>query len=150
MSWYTEILCMRTKRKSSRNLTWFGPRSDSWTMAATAVYLFWPAINLITPAKIGNKSHGALYGPLTRYVEIAHATGMPGTFLQPPTSKVTASWRSQHASRHVRHLRAMMHVGIANPRWRGNVPSIPGACTTRNFTLIRVPWNGDNPITTDL
>ena len=28
------------------------------------------------------------------------------------------SWRSQHPSRHVRHARAMMHVGIANPLWR--------------------------------
>ena len=27
--------------------------------------------------------------------------------------------RSLHASRHVRHPRALMHVGIANPRWRG-------------------------------
>ena len=25
----------------------------------------------------------------------------------------------RHASRHVRHVRAVMHVGIANPRWRG-------------------------------
>ena len=27
--------------------------------------------------------------------------------------------RSRHASRHARHARALMHVGIANPRWRG-------------------------------
>ena len=26
-----------------------------------------------------------------------------------------------HASRHVRHARAVMHVAIANPRWRGKV-----------------------------
>ena len=26
---------------------------------------------------------------------------------------------TQHASRHVRHARTVMHVGIANPRWRG-------------------------------
>ena len=27
--------------------------------------------------------------------------------------------------------------------WRGNVPGIPGACTTRNFTyLVRGPWVG--------
>ena len=48
-----------------------------------------------------------------------HATGMPETFSPPPTSKETASQRSRHASRHVRHARAVMHVGIANPRWRG-------------------------------
>ena len=27
--------------------------------------------------------------------------------------------RSRHAPRHVRHARAVMHVGVANPRWRG-------------------------------
>ena len=35
-----------------------------------------------------------------------------------------------------------MHIGIANPRWRGNVPGIPGACVTRNFAyLVRGPCN---------
>ena len=60
-------------------------------------------------------------GPLTRYVKllVAHAPGIPGTFSPPPTSKETASQRSRHASRHVRHARAVMHVGITNPRWRG-------------------------------
>ena len=34
-----------------------------------------------------------------------------------------------------------MHVGIANPWWRGNIPVIPGACATRNFAyLVRGPW----------
>ena len=61
------------------------------------------------------------HGPLTRYVKfwVAHAPGMPGTFSTPPTSKETASLRSRHASRHVRDARAVMHVGIANTRWRG-------------------------------
>ena len=61
------------------------------------------------------------YGPLTRYVKllVAHAPGMPGTFSPQPTSKETASQRSRHASRHVRHTRAVMHVRIANPQWRG-------------------------------
>ena len=44
---------------------------------------------------------------------------MPRTFFPPPTSKETASWRSRHASRHVRHARAVMHIGIANQLWRG-------------------------------
>ena len=48
-----------------------------------------------------------------------HAPGMPGTFSPPPTSKETASQRSRHASRHVRHARVVMHVGIAHSRWRG-------------------------------
>ena len=35
----------------------------------------------------------------------------------------------------------MMHVGFPNPRWRENVPGIPGACTTHNFTyLVRGPY----------
>ena len=67
------------------------------------------------------KSHryiGKCHGPLTRYVKlrIAHAPGMPATFSPPSTSKESASKRS----RHMRHARAVMHVGIANPRWRGN------------------------------
>ena len=40
----------------------------------------------------------------------------------------------------MRDARAV-HVGIANPRWRKNVPRIPGACATRNFTyLARGTW----------
>ena len=84
------------------------------------------------------------HGTLTRYVKlrVAHAPGMPGKFSPPPTSKETASKGSRHASRHVRDTRAVMHVGIANPRWPGNVPGIPGACATRNFTyLVRGPWH---------
>ena len=41
-----------------------------------------------------------------------------GTFSPPPTSKEAASKRPRHASRHVRHARALMHVGIADPQWR--------------------------------
>ena len=57
----------------------------------------------------------------SRYVKlrIVHAPGMPGTFSPPLTSKETASTRSRHAPRHVRDARAVMHVGIANPRWWG-------------------------------
>ena len=50
--------------------------------------------------------------PLTRYVKlrVAHA---------PTISKETACQRCWHASRPVSHARAMMHVGIASPLWRG-------------------------------
>ena len=60
-------------------------------------------------------------GPLTRCANllVAHAPGMAGTFSPPPASKETAREDSRHASRHVRHAYAVMHVGIANPRWRG-------------------------------
>ena len=55
---------------------------------------------------------------------------------------VTAGKRSRHASRHVRHARAVMHAGIANQRFPlksaagENVSSIPGACATCNFTYL--------------
>ena len=59
---------------------------------------------------------------------------------------VTAGERSRHASRHVRHARAVMHAWIANQRFHlksaagGNVPGITGACATCNFTyLVRGP-----------
>ena len=69
-----------------------------------------------------NIFHCHLNGPLTRYVQlrVAHAPGIPGTFSPPPTSKETTCWRSRNASQHVRHARAVMHVGFANSRWRGN------------------------------
>ena len=64
---------------------------------------------------------------------------------------VTACKRSRHASRHVREARAVMHAGIANYRFHlksaagENVPGIPGACATCNFTyLVRGPWNTKN------
>ena len=59
--------------------------------------------------------------PLVRYVKLrfAHAPGILGTFSPSPTSKRTASLRSRHTSRHVRHARAVMAVGIAIPCWRG-------------------------------
>ena len=47
---------------------------------------------------------------------VAHA---PGMFSPPPNSKETTSSRSRHASRHVHYAHAVMHVGIANPQWRG-------------------------------
>ena len=61
------------------------------------------------------------HGPLYRYVKlrVAHAPWKPGTFSPPRTSNETVGYWSWHASRHVRHARALMHVGIANPRWRG-------------------------------
>ena len=55
------------------------------------------------------------------------------------------------AGKQSRHARAVMHAGIANSRFPlnsaagENVPGIPGACTTRNFTyLVRGPLRGDS------
>ena len=62
-------------------------------------------------------------------------------FPPPPISKETASWRSRHASRHVRDARAVMHVGIAHLRWRGKRSRHSRRMRTRNFTyLARGPW----------
>ena len=78
------------------------------------------------------------HGPLTRYIKlrVAHAPGMPETFSPPPTSKETASYRSQHASRHVRHARAWCMPGSLTRGGGKNVPGIPGACAIRNFTYL--------------
>ena len=61
------------------------------------------------------------HGLLTRYVtlRVVDMPEMPGTIFPWLTSKETASYRPRHASRYVRHARAVMYVGIANPRWRG-------------------------------
>ena len=48
---------------------------------------------------------------------------------------VTAGKRSRHASRHVRHARAVVHAGSFPLKSAAgeNVPGIPGACATCNF-----------------
>ena len=52
--------------------------------------------------------------------------GNAGNVFPAPTSKETACYRSRHASRHVCDARAVMHVGIANPRWPGkSFPAFP-------------------------
>ena len=58
---------------------------------------------------------GSGHGPLSRYVKlrVAHAPGMPGTFSPSPTSKETTNYPACITAR------AVMHPGIANPRWRG-------------------------------
>ena len=78
-------------------------------------------VNIIVDGAPAQLNQQQWYGPLARYVNlrVAHAPGMPGTYSPPPTSKGTASCRSRHASRHVHDARAVMHVGIANPRWPG-------------------------------
>ena len=60
---------------------------------------------------------------LIRYAElrVTHVPWIPRTSSPPPTSKETASSkrRFRYALWHVRHARAVMHDGIANPLWRG-------------------------------
>ena len=74
-----------------------------------------------------NKRHFT-YGPLTRYAKlrVVHAPGKTGMFSPPSTPKETASERPRHVSRHVRHARAVMHAGIANPPMaRKSFPAFP-------------------------
>ena len=90
------------------------------------------------------RQHFVLYdGPLTRYVKlwVAHAPGMLGTFSPPPTSKETAGLRSRHASRHVRDAHAVMHIGIANPQWRGK-----GARDSRRMRNAQFYVSGKRPM----
>ena len=87
------------------------------------------------------------HGPLARYVilRVAHAPGMPGTFSPPP-------WVSDPD---MHHGTCVMHVSWCMPgsltsgflwsRWRENVPGIPSACATSNFTYLeRGPWASPN------
>ena len=71
---------------------------------------------------------------LSRYLNLRNerAPGIAGSFSPPPTSKETASQRSLHASRHVRHAHVVMHVVIANPLWWGK--------RSRVSRRIRNPW----------
>ena len=83
------------------------------------------------------------HGPLARYVElrVAHAPGMTGTFSPPPR----VSDPDMHHSTSVTHVPWCMSGSLTGGflwmyGWE-NVPGIPGACATRNFTcLVRGPW----------
>ena len=59
---------------------------------------------------------------------VVHAPGMPGSFSPPPTSKETTSYRSRHVS--------WCMSGSITRSGGENVPSIPSACTIRNFTYL--------------
>ena len=50
--------------------------------------------------------------------------------------KIFCLWSIEYILAHNgTYARAVMHVEIANPRWRGNVPGILGTCATRNFNV---------------
>ena len=63
-----------------------------------------------------------LNGFLTKYAQlrVAYAPEMPGTFSMPLSSKETASYRSLHASRHMRNARTM------RDSCRGRHPAVAG------------------------
>ena len=67
-----------------------------WTICR---YVAVPGFRVLSRCTGLNKRHSCsrIHGPLTRYVKlrVGHAPGMLGTFSPPPTSKKTASKRSQ-------------------------------------------------------
>ena len=77
-----------------------------------------------------------------RKIAGAHASGMPGTFSTSPH----VSDPDMHHGTCVTHVPWCMPGSLTsgflwNRRWGGNVPGIPGACATFNFThLVRGPW----------
>ena len=107
---------------------------------------------------VSNRSHDVLissfnvhkntHEPPTRCVKlrVAHAPGMPGTFSPPPTSR-----KSQVSDPGMHHGTCVTYVpwcmsGSLNRCSGENVPGIPSACATRNFTyLVRGPlfWWSD-------
>ena len=93
----------------------------------------------------GNKQFSWANGPLTRYTKlrIAHAPVMPGAFSPPPR----VSDPGRHHGTCVTHVPWCMPGSLTSgflwSRRRKNVPGIPRACATRNFTnLARGPcWH---------
>ena len=72
----------------------------------------------------------------------AHAPGMSGTFSPPQR----VSNPDMHHGTCVTHVPWCMPGSLTSgslwSRWWGNVPVIPDACATRNFThLVRGPWS---------
>ena len=79
------------------------------------------------------------HGPFTRYVKVrvAHAPGMPGTF----SPKPIVSDPGMHHGMCVTHVPWCMSESLTRGGGE-NVPGIPGACATRNFTcLARGPFD---------
>ena len=83
-----------------------------------------------------------IHGPLTRYAKlrVAHAPGMAGTF-----SRHRLQRKQLDSDLDMHHGRCATHVpwcalGSLTRGGRENVPGIPGACITLNFTyLARTP-----------
>ena len=84
-----------------------------------------------------------MHGPLTRYVKfgVAHAPGMPGTFSRHRLQmKPLVSDPGMHPGTCVTHVPWCMSRSLTRGGGE-NIPVIPGACATCNFTyLARGPW----------
>ena len=86
---------------------------------------------------------GSGYGPLTRYIKlpVVHASGIPGTF-SPPPQVIDLDMDHARASRTCRDACRDRQLAVSFEVGGGeNVPGIPGAYATNNFTyLVRGPW----------
>ena len=81
-----------------------------------------------------------ILGPLARHVmlRIAHAPGISGTFSPPSTPKeMLVSDPGMHYGACITHVPWCMS-GLLTRSGGENVPSIPGACTTRTFTYLTI------------
>ena len=83
------------------------------------------------------------HGPLAIYVHlrVGYVPGMPRTFSPPPQ----VSDPGMHHGTYLMHVPWCLPGSLTNfffsSRWRENVPGIPDACATRNFTyLVRGQW----------
>ena len=78
-----------------------------------------------------------------RKIACCACVGITGNVFLVTDFKRNASWRSWHTSRHVRHTRAVMHVGTANPRRRWKLPRHSRRMYNPQFTYRsrRVWWD---------
>ena len=98
---------------------------------------------------LSSKEEGAVNGLLTRYVKlrVAHAPGMSGTFSPHRLQrKLLVSDPGMHHGTCVTHVPWCMS-GSLTCGGGENVPVIPGARATRNFTyLVRGPCQRNQPL----
>ena len=83
-----------------------------------------------------------VHGPLARYVKlwVAHVPGMPGTFSPSPRVSDPDMHHGTCVTRVPWCMPGLLTSGFLWSQWE-NVPGIPGACVTRNFTYpVRGPW----------
>ena len=83
-----------------------------------------------------------VHGSLARYVKlwVAHVPGMPGTFSPSPRVSDPDMHHGTCVTRVPWCMPGLLTSGFLWSQWE-NVPGIPGACATRNFTYpVRGPW----------
>ena len=97
--------------------------------------------NMVIPQSLMAAVYG--HGPLIRYAKlrVAHAPGMPGTLSRHRLQrKALVSDPGMHHGTCVTHVPWCMSGSLTRVGGE-NVPGIPGACATRNFSyLVRGPW----------